>query len=84
MKNLVGFSYVDITTKGCEGWLNLFWGDYCVALVNNVDIANQMRQILPTKNTDKISADGSGICENKMSCMGPHCEGCDILRRYLI
>ena len=45
--SVVGFSYVDITTKGCEGWLNLLWGDYPVALVDNVHIANQIREVVP-------------------------------------
>jgi hypothetical protein len=42
------FSYVDIKTKGCEGWLNLFFGDYCIALVDNIVIAKEIRKsILP-------------------------------------
>lgn len=46
-QDAVGFSYVDVTSPNCEGWLNLFWGDYCVALVNNAYIAEQMRQTIP-------------------------------------
>jgi len=45
----VAFSYVDVTTKGCEGWLNLFWGDHCVALVDNAVIADQMRKVIAHK-----------------------------------
>lgn len=47
------FSYVDISCGGCEGWLNLFWGDHCIALVNNVALANQMRAALPCKFQEK-------------------------------
>jgi hypothetical protein len=38
------FSYVNITTKGCEGWLNLFFGEYCIALVRDIYIADQIRR----------------------------------------
>jgi len=37
----VGFNYVNII--GYEGWLNLFFDDYCVALVNNKLIADKIR-----------------------------------------
>lgn len=43
------FSYVDIKTEHCEGWLNLFFDDYCVALVNNVHIANKIREEIEPK-----------------------------------
>jgi len=40
-----GFNYVDIATKGCEGWLNLFFGEHCVSMINDVDLANQIRSV---------------------------------------
>ena len=43
------FSYVDIVTKGCEGWLNLFFGDYAVACIYDVWLADKMREVLPKK-----------------------------------
>ena len=45
--SVVGFSYVDVKSKGFEGCLNLLWGDYPVALVDNVHIAEQMRKVIP-------------------------------------
>jgi hypothetical protein len=43
------FSYVDITAKGCDGWLNLFFYDFPIALVNNVDLANKVRDVVPAR-----------------------------------
>ena len=40
---------MNVVGKGCEGWLNLFFGEYCVALVNNVEIANQIREQIKEK-----------------------------------
>ena len=39
------FNYVDITTKDCDGWLNLFIGDHVLTLVNNKYIANLIRAV---------------------------------------
>lgn len=39
----MAFRYVDITTRGCDGWLNLFWDDHCIALIDNAELAAQMR-----------------------------------------
>jgi len=46
------FTYVDVIGKGCEGWLNLFFGPYIVALVNNVFIAQKMREVIQMKKED--------------------------------
>lgn len=37
------FNYVNVVGKGCEGWLNLFFGEYCVALIREIDLANKIR-----------------------------------------
>lgn len=37
------FSYVNIRTKGCEGWINLFFGEHCIALIDNREIADQIK-----------------------------------------
>lgn len=37
------FNYVNITTCGSEGMLNLFFGDHCVALVSDIGIADEIR-----------------------------------------
>jgi hypothetical protein len=39
-----GFNYVDITDHGCEGWINLFYGDACIDLVSDVALANEIRK----------------------------------------
>jgi len=44
------FSYVNIVGKGCEGWLNLFFGEYCIALVRNVELADEIRKVTPDKS----------------------------------
>ena len=63
------FSYVNIVTPGAEGWLNLFFGEYCICMVDNVYIANQIRSVFQPKpsqyNTsnielEKINEDGVG------------------------
>lgn len=52
-----GFKYVNVTTPGCAGWLNLFFDEYCVALVNSAKVANQMRKVIPpATNKDKLTA----------------------------
>jgi len=43
------FSYVDITTKGCDGWLNLFFDEFCIAMIDNVHIADEMRKTIERK-----------------------------------
>lgn len=40
------FSFVDVTTEGSEGTLNLFFDDYPVAWVNNLHVAQQIREFL--------------------------------------
>jgi len=44
------FNYVNINTKGCEGWLNLFIDEYCIALVNDIEIADEIRKVAENKN----------------------------------
>ena len=39
------FTYVNVIGKGCEGWLNLFFGEFCIALINDVDLANSIRKV---------------------------------------
>ena len=38
-----GFNYVDIVTSGCEGWINLFFDEHIIALVNNVYLATKIK-----------------------------------------
>ncbi len=44
------YTYVDIVGEGCKGWLNLFYGNYCVALVDSVVMADAIR--VNTKKMD--------------------------------
>ena len=44
------FNYVNIVGEGCEGWLNLFFGDYCLALIDDVELANEIRQKCKERN----------------------------------
>jgi hypothetical protein len=59
------FSYVDITTKGCNGWLNLFFGEHCVAMVQNVWIANEMRKVIPKKKLNTANSTKSSTPDHK-------------------
>lgn len=52
MKNK-GFNYVDIVSDGCAGWLNLFFGDDVVALVDNVELANRIRSEIKPRSMKK-------------------------------
>ena len=40
------FNYVNVVGRGCEGWLNLFFGDEIIALVNNVALADEIRKTI--------------------------------------
>jgi len=67
------FTYVNLVGKGCEGWLNLFIGEYVLCLVNNIELADKIR---------------SSICEKSKSCkcsmvtqlVGDGCEICNPVR----
>lgn len=48
------FSYVDIKTKGCEGWLNLFFEDHCIAMIDNVFLANRIRLATPAQHNQPV------------------------------
>lgn len=50
----MGFNYVNITTKGCEGWLNLFIDEHCIALVRNVYLANRIRALATERDNKHI------------------------------
>lgn len=49
MENMKGFEYVNITCKGCEGWLNLFFNDVIIALIRDVNLADQIREVAKEK-----------------------------------
>ena len=47
------FTYVNITTKGCAGWLNLFFGEYVVCMVDDEWLANKIREKIKEKQEQK-------------------------------
>ena len=47
------FNYVNVINKGCEGWLNLFFGDNCIALVRDIDTADEIRKV--TRNRQEVT-----------------------------
>lgn len=44
-------SYINITTKGCEGWINLFVDNYIFACVDNPYIADKVRKAIDNSAT---------------------------------
>ena len=51
------FQYVNIVTKGCESWLNLFIGEYVLCMVDNVHLANLVRaEIDAQEHLDAVDA----------------------------
>ena len=44
------FNYVNIVGEGCEGWLNLFFGDECIAMIDNVVLADEIRKTCKERN----------------------------------
>jgi hypothetical protein len=51
-----GFNYTNIVGKGCEGWLNLFFKDYIIQLIRDVDVAEDIRGHIP----ERIKAETNG------------------------
>lgn len=67
----MSFSYIDVVTKGCEGWLNLFFDDYCITLVNNVVLANKIRAEILLKNNKVIQSGGNKLCPHPLTSIKP-------------
>lgn len=40
-----GYNYVNITIECCKGWLNLFFNDECICRIENVELADQIRDV---------------------------------------
>lgn len=45
----MSFNYVNIVGKECKGWLNLFFDDECIAMVNDIELADRIRKEIPEK-----------------------------------
>jgi len=74
MFNEVGyFRYVNIKTNGCEGWLNVFFGEHCIALVSNVWLADKVREKIDNAKDAAVETDTGGRCplymDYKKSCV---------------
>ena len=70
------FNYVNIKTKGCEGWLNLFFGEHVIALVNNVWLADKIREKIDATK-EPITQAGDKRCRVCLASEGekhdPYC-----------
>jgi hypothetical protein len=44
--SISGFNYVDVVGEGCEGWINLFFGDNIIALVKDVSVADSIKAVI--------------------------------------
>jgi hypothetical protein len=40
------FRTIDVVSPSYQGTVNLFWGDFCVAWVNNVAVAQEIKDWL--------------------------------------
>ncbi len=43
------FNYVNIVGGEYRGWLNLFFDEYCIAMVDDVELADKIRKKIPEK-----------------------------------
>jgi len=50
------FTYVDVTGEGCEGSLNLFFGDTFIALVDDAKLATEIRKVHGAKAAEKLDS----------------------------
>lgn len=65
------FTYVNIISKDCDGWLNLFFGNECIAMVDDPHVASMMREEIEEKD-QTIPVCGNkehiGWCCDKNGC----------------
>lgn len=63
------FEYVDVVGEGCEGWINLFFGGYIIAMIRNTDLAEQIKATTPkmTSVSDEQHEPHDDVC--------PACKG---------
>ena len=45
-----GFNYVNVTSPGCKGWINLFHGNDILCLVDNVELADRIKKNVPERD----------------------------------
>lgn len=51
------FQYENITTKGCEGWINLFFGEHAIAMINNAWLADRIREKIDSQQAIEADVD---------------------------
>lgn len=63
------FEYTNVVGDGCEGWINLFFGGWCIALIKNIEIAECIKATTPEMNSasDEQHEPHSNAC--------PACQG---------
>jgi len=49
----MGFNYVDVVGEGCEGWINLFFNDECIALIRDTDLALKIKMSAQSRHFKK-------------------------------
>jgi len=47
------FWYVNVTTKGSEGTINLMWKEWPIQWINNKEMAKEIREFLDSQNIDE-------------------------------
>ena len=47
------FNYVECVGECCEGWINLFYGDEILCLINNVELANRIKETTIARKQNK-------------------------------
>lgn len=54
------FKYVEISSPELKGAINLFWGDYPLALITNITVAQEIKESLnKSTNTNKTPKDAN-------------------------
>lgn len=44
-----GFNYSDVICPQDDGWINLFFGDHAIAIINNCELADIVRGHIPSR-----------------------------------
>jgi len=57
------FEYAEITGKGWEGRINLFFGGYIIAMVNDIDVAREIKSAIDKYGSlDSIGGFTCAVC----------------------
>lgn len=50
------FSYVNVTSPGADGTINLMWGDYPIQWINSPEIAAEIKEFLDGENQTEAAS----------------------------